>query len=51
MTSHPSVIISWKESFMNCWKVVGELVRPKNITVDSSDPLWIQKQPSIGDRP
>ena len=39
MMSHPSVIILQKESFMNCWKVVEELVRPKNITVGLKSPL------------
>ena len=35
MMSHPSVIISLKESDMNCWKVGGELVMLKNMTVGS----------------
>ena len=39
MTSQLSMIISQKESFVNCWKVVGELVRPKNIMVGSKSPL------------
>jgi len=41
--SHPSAIMSLKESFMNRWKVAGELVRPKNITVGSKRPLWVTK--------
>ena len=43
MTSHPSAIISRNESFIKRWKVVGELVRPKNITVGSKSPLWVMK--------
>ena len=43
MTSHSSVIMSQKKSFMKHWKVVGELVRPKNITVGSKSPLWVTK--------
>ena len=33
MTSHPSAIMLRMESFMNRWKVAGELVSPKNMTV------------------
>ena len=43
MTSHPSAIMSWKESFMNRWKVAGELVSPKNITVGLKRPLCVMK--------
>ena len=39
MMSHPSAIMSWKESFMKHWNVAGELLRPKNITVGSNSPL------------
>ena len=35
MMSHPSVIISRKESDMNRWNVRGELVMPKNMTMGS----------------
>ena len=43
MTSHPSAIMSLNESSMNRWKVAGELLRPKNITVGSNSPLWVIK--------
>ena len=43
MTSHSSAIMSWKELFMNYWKVVGELVSPKNMTVGLNNPLWVTK--------
>ena len=43
MTSHPSAIMSRKESFMNRWNVAGELVSPKNITVGSKRPLCVMK--------
>ena len=43
MISHPSAIMSQKESFMNCWKVAGELVSPKNMTVGLNNPLWVTK--------
>ena len=39
MMSHPSAIMSLKESFMNCCKVAGELVSLKNMTVGSKRPL------------
>ena len=52
MTSHPSAIMSWKESFMNHWKVAGELVRPKNICncglvslAMIGDPAGIKREP------
>ena len=35
MMSHPSVIISQKESDMNHWNVGGEFVMQKNMTVGS----------------
>ena len=35
MMSHPSAIISLNESDMNHWKVGGEVVMPKNMTVGS----------------
>ena len=38
ITNHPSAIISLKESFMNLWKVAGELQSPKNIMVSSKSP-------------
>ena len=38
MRSHPSVIMSRKESFMKCWKVAGEFIIPKNITIGSKSP-------------
>ena len=34
MMSYPLAIMSWNESFMNRWNVVGELQRSKNITMD-----------------
>ena len=43
MTSHHSAIISLNESFINCWKVAGELVRSKDITVGLKRPLWVTK--------
>ena len=43
MTSHPSAIMSRKESFMNCWNIAGELVSPKHITVGSKRPLCVIK--------
>ena len=32
-----------EDAFMKHWKVAGELVRPKNMTVDSKKPLWVTK--------
>ena len=43
MTRHPSAIMSRNESFMKRWKVVGELVSLKNMTVGSNNPLWVTK--------
>ena len=43
MMSHPSAIMSQKESFVNHWNVVGELHRPKNMTVDLKSPLCVIK--------
>ena len=43
MTSHPSVIMSQKKSFMNCWNIAGELYRPKNIMVSLKSPLCVIK--------
>ena len=43
MTSHPSAIILRNELFIKRWKVAGELVRLKNITVGSKSPLWVMK--------
>ena len=43
MMSHPLAIMSQKESFMNHWKIVGELVSPKNMMVGSNNPLWVTK--------
>ena len=43
MMSHPSAIMSRKESFMNHWNVAGELVSLKNITVGSKRPLCVMK--------
>ena len=35
--------MSLNESFMNRWKVAGELHRPKNITVGLNSPLLVMK--------
>ena len=43
MTSHPLAIMSRKESFINRWKMAGELVSPKNIRNHGF------KQPLMGD--
>ena len=48
MTSHPSVIMSQKESFMNHWNVAGKLQRPKNMTVGSKSPLCVMKAVILG---
>ena len=39
----PSSIKSLKMSFIMVWKVAGELVRPKNMTVGSKSPLLVRK--------
>ena len=37
------MIISLNKLFMKHWKVAGELVRPKNMTVGLKRPLWVTK--------
>ena len=44
MMSHPSVMRSLNESFINHWKVAGEFMSPKNMTVGSKSPLWVIKE-------
>ena len=39
----PSLMSSLNSAFIIIWKVAGELVRPKNITVGSNSPLSIMK--------
>ena len=41
--SHPCAISSWKISSIMVWKVAGEFVRPKNITVGSNSPSEVLK--------
>ena len=41
MISHPSRISSSNMAFIMVWKVAGELVIPKNITVGSKSPWFV----------
>ena len=41
MVTLPSSIRLWNIVFIMVWKVVGELVRPKNMTVSSYSPLLV----------
>src|SRR5712692_4672484 len=40
--SHPCAISLWKIIFIIIWKVAGELVSPKNMTVGSKSPLGVR---------
>src|SRR6266436_528814 len=39
----PCATSVWKMVFIIIWKVAGELVRPKNITVGSNNPSGVRK--------
>jgi len=39
--SHPLAICFAKMLSIMCWKVAGEFVRPKNITVSSNNPYFV----------
>ena len=41
--SHPTLISSSNIAFVIIWKVAGELVRPKNMTRGSNNPLFVTK--------
>ena len=41
--SHPCAISLWKMSSIMVWKVAGEFVRPKNMTVGSNNPSEVLK--------
>src|SRR6266446_10541566 len=41
--SQPCATSVWKMVFIIIWKVAGELVRPKNITVGSNNPSGVRK--------
>src|SRR6266851_3806385 len=41
--SSPLAIWVWNSVFIIDWKVVGEFIRPKNITVGSNSPLLVVK--------
>ena len=43
MENHPSITCLQKIVFIIIWKVAGELVRPKNITVGSKSPSGVRK--------
>src|SRR5580692_11614778 len=40
--SHPSLTSIWKIVFIIIWKVAGELVRPKNMTVGLNNPSGVR---------
>ena len=43
MENHPSITCRLKIVFIIIWKVAGELVSPKNITVGSNSPSGVRK--------
>jgi len=43
MVSQPSQISSSNMVFIIAWKVAGELVRPKNMTIGLYNPLFVMK--------
>jgi hypothetical protein len=40
--SHPCIISFWNIVFIIIWKVTGEFVRPKNITVGLNNPSGVR---------
>src|SRR5580692_11080591 len=40
--SHPSPTSVWKIMFIIIWKVAGEFVRPKNMTIGSNSPSGVR---------
>ena len=43
MENHPSITCHLKIVFIIIWKVAGEFVSPKNITVSSNSPSGVKK--------
>jgi hypothetical protein len=41
--SHPCKTSFWSMIFIIIWKVAGEFMRPKNITVGSNSPFGVRK--------